>query len=125
MPNINAAIGCAQMERLGEILSGKRRLADAYSGFCERAGLQFVREPDGCRSNYWLNAVLLDDQTQRDEFLNRTNDAGVMTRPLWEPLHRLPMFKDRQAAGLENSEWLAARLVAIPSGVKWAERNIE
>ncbi|MBU6398861.1 MAG: LegC family aminotransferase [Verrucomicrobia bacterium] len=120
MPNLNAALGCAQLERLPAILQSKRRLATAYARFFEGKGVTLLREPPNCRSNYWLNAVILRDEQQRDDFLRRTHDGGVRTRPLWEPLHRLSMFRQCQADDLEEATWICQRLVTIPSGVKWS-----
>ncbi|WP_136799815.1 LegC family aminotransferase [Desulfosediminicola ganghwensis] len=116
LTNVNAAIGCAQMEQLEYLLGLKRELAEKYRSFFEGTELQFVSEPVGCKSNYWLNAVLTKDREQRDELLKYTNKHGVMTRPIWELMSRLPMFKDCQNDGLVNSIWLADRVVNIPSG---------
>ena len=77
-----------------------------------------MREPQRCESNYWLNAIILGSREERDEFLNYTNSRGVATRPLWQLMSRLPMFRDCQAGDLTVSEWMEARLVTIPSGVR-------
>ena len=118
MPNINAALGCAQMEHLQEFVDNKRELADLYAGFFKGSDIKFFTEPDGCRSNYWLNAVLLKDKTARDCFLEETNDAGVMTRPVWQLMNRLPMFKNCECGDLSHAEWLEERIVNIPSSVR-------
>ena len=117
MPNLNAALGCAQMEQLERFLQIKRGLADEYAAFFAGHGVQFVTEPDGCRSNYWLNAVVLDSVEHRDRFLAQSNAAGVMTRPAWRLMSRLEMFKDCQHDGLANATWLEERLVNVPSSV--------
>ncbi|MCM1291247.1 MAG: LegC family aminotransferase [Prevotella sp.] len=118
MPNINAALGCAQMENLDRYISVKRETAMRYSQFFENIdGVEFVTEPAGARSNYWLNAIILPDRKCRDEFLTETNDNGVMTRPIWELMHRLPMFESCRRGDLRMSEWLADRVVNIPSSV--------
>lgn len=119
MPNINAALGCAQLECIDRFLADKRATAQAYADFfaSEPHGIRFMKEPDNTRSNYWLCAVLLPDRTERDRFLTFTNDNGVMTRPVWELMNRLPMFSQAQTDGLANSIWLADRIVNIPSGV--------
>ena len=117
MPNLNAALGCAQMERLPQMLAVKREVAGRYAAFCERHGWAFVVEPPGTRSNYWLNAVLLDSREERDAVLEYTNRQGVMTRPAWRPMHRLDMFRGCQQDGLANAEWLEERLVNLPSSV--------
>ncbi len=118
MPNINAALGCAQMEHLQEFVDNKRDLAQKYAIFFKDTDIQFFTEPADCRSNYWLNVVLLKDKTARDCFLEETNDAGVMTRPVWQLMNRLPMFQDCQRGDLDNAEWLEARVVNIPSSVR-------
>lgn len=118
MPNINAALGCAQMEHLQEFVDNKRELADLYADFFKGSDIKFFTEPDGCRSNYWLNVVLLKDKIARDRFLEETNDAGVMTRPVWQLMNRLPMFKSCECGDLSNAEWLEERIVNIPSSVR-------
>jgi aminotransferase in exopolysaccharide biosynthesis len=118
LTNLAAALGVAQMEQLPEILKSKRELAEKYIVFFERFDdISFIKEPVNSKSNYWLNAVLLKDRAERDKFLEYTNANGVMTRPIWELMNRLPMFKDCQTADLSNSEWLADRVVNIPSSV--------
>jgi perosamine synthetase len=119
LPNINAALGCAQMEQLPTLLTAKRRLASAYEQvFSGVPGLSFVREPANTASNYWLNAIMLDTPSARlrDEILATTNDAGFMTRPAWEPLHSLPMYRDNPRDDLSVAESLHLRLVNLPSG---------
>lgn len=119
MPNINAALGCAQLEEIDGILANKRATADAYrSFFKDMDGMAFVVEPENARSNYWLNAVLHKDIAARDRFLEETNDSGIATRPVWELMNRLPMFAGCQCGPLNNAEDIAARLVNLPSGVR-------
>lgn len=118
MPNINAALGCAQLENLPKILKDKRALAHKYQRFFEDKGAHFLKEPKNTTTNYWLNAIILEDPTQRDMFLTVTNDAGVMTRPIWKLMSNLPMFKNAQKGNLENSSWLEERVINIPSSVK-------
>jgi aminotransferase in exopolysaccharide biosynthesis len=117
MPNLNAALGCAQMEQLAGFLETKRTLAGRYIEYFGRRGVEFVKEPAGARSNYWLNAIVLDSLDQRNEFLERTNAEGVMTRPIWRLMSKLDMFRDCQNDGLTNSLWLEDRVVNIPSSV--------
>lgn len=118
MPNINAALGCAQLEQIDMILANKRDTAKAYKEFFAQIdGIDFFDEPQGCKSNFWLNAVLLKDKKSQQAFLEYTNDHGVMTRPIWELMNRLPMFKNCETDGLENTYWFADRVVNIPSGV--------
>ncbi|WP_322103816.1 LegC family aminotransferase [Paraburkholderia sp. J41] len=118
LPNLNAALGCAQLERLEDFLAFKRGLAQRYGEAFGAAGIPFLTEPENTRSNYWLCAILLDDEKERDACLEVTNDAGVMTRPVWEPLHTLPMFAQSPRGPLAVTEHVAARLVNIPSGVR-------
>ena len=118
MPNINAALGCAQLEQIESFIEDKRNTAEKYKQFFSyKEDIHFFTEPEGSRSNYWLNAVLLKDKEQQLNFLECTNNHAVMTRPIWEPMHRLPMFKDCQTDGLQNTVWFADRVVNIPSSV--------
>ncbi len=117
MPNINAAIGVAQLEQIEEMLLSKRKIANAYKEFFLASTLTFFPEPIGAKSNYWLNVLILEDRKSRDQFLEFTNARGVMTRPVWELMSKLPMFKDCQVGDLSNAEWLADRVVNIPSSV--------
>lgn len=116
MTNIQAALGCAQMEQLNRLLKLKRKLAMQYKAFFANTEFEFVTEPENCKSNYWLNAIITKDRQQRDELLEYTNNNGIMTRPVWELMNRLPMFSNCQTDNLENSKWLADRIVNIPSG---------
>lgn len=118
MPNINAALGCAQMEHLQEFVDNKRELAFQYADFFSNTGIAFFTEPENCRSNYWLNVILLQDKTHRDLFLEETNGQGIMTRPVWQLMNRLPMFRDCLCGDLSNAEWLEERVVNIPSSVR-------
>ena len=119
MPNINSALGCAQLEEIDHILANKRETAEKYKQFfSDKENIQFFTEPEGSKSNYWLNAVLLNDKEAQLKFLEYTNDHAVMTRPVWELMNRLPMFKDCETDGLENTVWFADRVVNIPSSVR-------
>lgn len=118
LPNINAALGCAQLEQLPEFLASKRRLYERYAGaFAGVEHVRLVREPEECRSNYWLHALLLDWAVahERDAILAATNDCGIMTRPVWVLLHRLPMYEQCPRAPLPVAESLEHRLINIPS----------
>ncbi len=120
MPNINAALGCAQLEEIDHILANKRETAEKYKQFfLDKENIQFFTEPEGSKSNYWLNAVLLNDKEEQHKFLEYTNDHAVMTRPIWELMNRLPMFKDCETDGLQNTVWFADRVVNIPSSVNY------
>lgn len=118
MPNLNAALACAQLEQLDNFIANKRELASLYHDFFITHQINFVREIVDAKANYWLNALLLDNLEEREAFLAFANSKGVMTRPVWELMHRLPMFKDAQKADLSNSENIVDRLVNIPSSVR-------
>lgn len=118
LPNINAALGCAQMEELPGFLVAKRKLAQEYRhAFKGIEGVSFFNEPDFARSNYWLNVLLLDKQFahQRDVLLDTANSQGIMTRPAWTLMHKLPMFADCPRMDIAMAENLESRLVNIPS----------
>jgi perosamine synthetase len=117
MPNLNAALACAQLEQLDGFIARKRWLAETYADLFAGLGIQFVTEPHEARSNYWLNAIVLPDQEARNEFLRVTNESGVMTRPIWRLLNTLPMYRECGTDGLPNSRWLEERVVNIPSSV--------
>lgn len=118
MPALNAAMGVAQMEKLPKFLEQKRKLAERYAeAFADLDGIRFVTEPENCRSNYWLNALVLDEDgpVSRDELLEITNTNNIMTRPIWVPLHKLPMYADCPRMKLPVTEGLEQRVVNIPS----------
>jgi perosamine synthetase len=118
MPNINAALGCAQLEQLPGFLTSKRNLAERYCrAFSGVSGIRFFSEPAGSRSNYWLNTLLLDEDCadQRDALLEATNNRGIMTRPAWTLMHRLAMFAGCQKMDLSVAQSLERRLINIPS----------
>jgi perosamine synthetase len=118
MPNINAALGCAQLEQLPGFLSAKRVLAERYrQAFTDIPGIRFFSEPANSQSNYWLNTLLLNEECagQRDALLKATNDAGIMTRPAWTLMHKLPMFIECPRMDLSVTGSLERRLINIPS----------
>ncbi len=119
MPNINAALGCAQLENIEVFVNNKRETAKAYEEFFRNVpDIEFFVEPENTRSNYWLNVLIMKDKSSQLKFLQETNDKGVMTRPIWELMNRLPMFEDCQHDSLDNSIWFADRVVNIPSSVR-------
>ena len=119
MPNLNAALACAQLEKLEGFLKDKRELAQAYeSFFADSSWGKFFKEPQDCQSNYWLNTVLTGNRNEREALLKRTNEAGVMTRPVWRLMSDLDMYRDCQTDSLENARWLQERLVNLPSSVR-------
>ena len=118
MPNLNAALGCAQFEKIDKIINSKRDIANKYQLFFSQNGIRFFTEPNDCRSNYWLNALILENKNERDTFLKYTNENGIMTRPIWKLMNHLQMFKNCQTDDLKNAIWLEERVVNIPSSPK-------
>lgn len=115
MPNLNAALGLAQLQKLPALLNKKRELAQLYKQFF---GDKFIDEPRNCKSNFWLQAIILNNLEERDKFLEYTNDNGVMTRPCWCLMNKLEMFRNCECGDeLINAGWIEERLVNIPSGV--------
>lgn len=118
LPNLNAAMACAQMEMLDGFIACKRDLAKQYKAFFDSLGLEFIDEPANTCSNFWLNAVLFNDRKERDAFLQYSNDRLVNTRPAWTLMNKLEMFRDCVAGDLSNAYELEDRLVNLPSSVK-------
>ncbi len=115
MPNLNAALGCAQMENLDRFVESKRNLAEFYRIWFRNSPAEWLSEPPDARSNYWLQGILVRDEAERDRFLEFTNGQGIMTRPAWVPMHRLPMFDKGKRLDLPVTESIAARIVNLPS----------
>lgn len=118
MPGLNAAVGCAQMEYFDKIISNKRETAQMYKKFFDSIGVKFFTEPADCKSNYWLNAILLENREEREKFLEYTNDNGVQTRPIWTLMYKMPPYAKFYHDSMENSQWLEDHLVNIPSSVR-------
>jgi len=121
MPNINAALGCAQLEQLPALLQAKRNLFDRYfAAFAVVPHARIVKEPEGCRSNYWLQTLLLDESvaSQRDAILSATNDTGLMTRPTWTLIHKLKPYRNCPRTELPVAESLERRLINLPSSAQ-------
>ena len=122
MPNLNAALACAQMEQLNAYVKNKRELSNIYNRLLKESDeIKLVREVKHARSNYWLNTILLRNKRERDIFLSLSNKNGVMTRPAWTLLNRLDIFLSSPCSDLENSEWLEDRIVNITSSVRLNE----
>ena len=117
MPNINAALLLAQIENLETLILNKRNIANKYNVFFKNTDLTFFTEPEDCISNYWLNSIIFKNKKQRDLFLESSNSNNIMTRPIWNLMHSLPMFSDSQRDELKNSSWLQERLVNLPSSI--------
>jgi dTDP-4-amino-4,6-dideoxygalactose transaminase len=115
MPNLNAALLVAQLEKLDLFLSKKREVAEKYKAFFKESDIIFAEEIRSAKSNYWLNSIVFENLKHRNLFLDITNSANISTRPAWTLMNKLPMFKDCQKDGLKNSIWLESRIVNIPS----------
>jgi perosamine synthetase len=121
MPNLNAALGLGQLERLADFVARKRALAARYRMACAGIdGLSFIDEPQGTQSNYWLNTVKIAQPQRRDEFLQALQERGLMARPLWQPMHRLPMYRDAPRGDLRCTDDLVSRVICLPSSPKLA-----
>jgi len=118
MPNLNAALACAQLEQLNLFLANKRELALAYKSFFEASDVKFRTETPNTKANYWLMCVELENRKERDLFLSETNNAKVMTRPIWQLMYRLPMYTNCQRDEQLNAKYLEERIVNIPSSVR-------
>ena len=118
MPNLNAALACAQLEQLNEFVEDKRQLALQYESFFSNKGIKFRKEPPNTRSNYWLMSIELENYRDRESFLRETNEYGVMTRPIWQLMFRSPMYSTCQRDEQKNAIYLENRIVNIPSSVR-------
>ena len=118
MPNLNAALLCAQLEQLDLFLKDKRDLAETYANFFDNEGIYFRREMEDTRANYWLMCLELENLEERNAFLEETNASGVMTRPIWQLMFRLPMFENCYRDDQTNAVFLEERIVNIPSNVR-------
>ncbi len=118
LPNINAAVGYAQMEHIHTILENKKETAGLYKNFFANSEIEYIKGMENVNPNYWLNAILLKDRKQRDEFLEYSNANGVITRAAWRLMNKLPMYQQCQAGDISNAGWLEDRIVNIPSSVR-------
>ena len=119
LTNVGAAMGVAQMERIDKILENKRETSNLYKDFFMKIDIKFFTEPACAKSNYWLNAVILNNREERDEFLEFTINNNIMTRPIWRLMNKLEMYRECQAGSLENSQWFEDRVVNIPSSYRF------
>ena len=124
LPNLNAAVLCAQLEQLSALIANQRDTARQYAAFFRGLNrANFIAEPAGARSNYWLNAVQFESQPERDAFLSASHAAGIMSRPIWRLMQRLEMYRDCQTDSLENSDRLEATVVNLPSSARMQDGN--
>jgi dTDP-4-amino-4,6-dideoxygalactose transaminase len=117
MPNINAALGCGQMENLNILLNNKRKLAHEYIEYFESIGINFRKELPGTKANYWLMCLEFEDKKERDLFLKETNEENIMTRPIWQLIFKNTPYKDFQTDSQKNAIFLQDRIVNIPSNL--------
>ena len=122
MPNINAALGLAQIESLPYFLKKKRDLANSYKKWCDSKPLNYFSEPKNCHSNYWLNTLIMEDEAEKESFLEYTNKHNVQTRPVWTNMHKTKMFQHCFSRNLENTIWLSKRIINIPSSIPRDEK---
>ncbi|MGV8058380.1 MAG: LegC family aminotransferase [Smithellaceae bacterium] len=118
MPNINAAVGCAQMEYFTIVLKNKRTTAQMYNNFFQDISIPFIQEPANAQSNYWLNTIILNDKAEQEQFLVYSREKGIQSRPVWRLMSNLAMYKHCQCTSLDTAQWLEDRLVNIPSSVR-------
>jgi perosamine synthetase len=119
MPNLNAALACAQLEQLEKMIKNKRELAKEYHQFfLDRKKEKFVTEADGTTANYWLNTIIFNNHQEQQDFLQFSNANQVMTRPIWQLMNKLPMYRDCLSSSLPNATWLEERVVNIPSSYR-------
>ena len=119
MPNLNAALACAQLEQLNSLLENKRQLASEYASYFAPQGINFRQELENTKANYWLMCIELENKTDRDLFLKFSNENNVMSRPIWQLMHRLPMYDHCQRDEQKNALFLEERIVNIPSSARF------
>lgn len=119
MPNLNAALACAQLEQLDHLLENKRQLATEYASFFATQGINFRQELENTKANYWLMCIELENKNDRDLFLKFSNENNVMSRPIWQLMHRLPMYENCQRDEQKNALFLEERIVNIPSSARF------
>lgn len=119
LPNLNAALACAQLEQLSGFIENKRELAVLYKGLFESTDVSFVWEIKDAVANFWLNTIIFPDEVRKTSFLTYSNEHQVMTRPIWQLMNRLPMYENCQTSPLSNAIWLEARVVNLPSSVRF------
>ena len=118
LPNLNSALGLAQMEQLPLFIKSKRETADQYRAFCQKHGLEFADQPPQTQSNFWLCSILLKNKSERDQFLSAAHESGILVRPVWNLMSELPAFKKCQATNLDVANDIRERMVNLPSSVR-------
>ena len=125
LPNLNAALGLAQMERLDKFVKIKRKLAKLYQDWGCKNGIRFFKEPKDTFSNYWLNTMLAENKKEKNEILSNMNKMLIMVRPAWTPMHKLDIYQHCQKDNLENTEYLYDRIINVPSSVPESSTFLE
>ncbi|MDC0460787.1 LegC family aminotransferase [Candidatus Pelagibacter sp.] len=115
LPNLNAALGLAQMEILPKILESKRIISKKYFEWGKKNGIEFIKDRKNTKSNFWLNTIKTNSLSERNKILEHTNNNGVMTRPVWAPMHKMKIYEKCEKMDLSNTEWLCDRLINVPS----------
>jgi dTDP-4-amino-4,6-dideoxygalactose transaminase len=117
MPNLNAALGCAQLEKLKWILENKKKVADSYQNFFLGSPIHFISDLSEAKANYWLNSITFSIEKDKKDFLEYSNAHNVMTRPIWKLMNKLPMYNHCQCDDLKNASWIEQRVVNLPSSI--------
>ena len=117
MPNLNAALGLAQIKNINKFINAKRKLAKIYFNFFDSIGIEVFKEPKNCKSNFWLNTIFLNSKKERSLFLKETNKRGILTRPSWDLMNTLPQFKNCKKSKLDVAKAVSNLILNIPSGV--------
>lgn len=123
MPNINAALGLAQLEQMEMYIKNKRSIAKTYREFFNSLGIEFFTETTNAQSNYWLNSIILKTKQERDSFLEYSNQNDIMTRPAWTLMSKLDLFNESRRGDLSNAELITDRLVNLPSSLNFNRRT--
>ena len=123
MPNLNAALGLAQLEMIEDFIISKRNIAQKYQEWGIKKNLVFIKEQEGSKSNYWLNILISKNESEKNKILKETNKRNIYTRPAWIPMHKLPMFKKNQKDHLSQTNWFFERIVSLPSSINIDEKG--
>ena len=115
LPNLNAALGLAQIELLPKILKSKRMISEKYLEWGKKNGIDFIKDRKYTKSNFWLNTAITNSLSERNKMLEYTNNKGVITRPVWTPMHKMEIYQKFKKMDLSNTEWLYDRLINVPS----------
>ena len=118
MSNISAAIGCAQIDNIKQILRKKRRMHSRFTRFFNNKVIEVIKEPQNCKSNYWLIIGLLKNFKQKNNLIKKLRDKGIVARSVWRPIHKLPIFQKCPKDNLNNSNKFFKKAISFPNGPK-------